>query len=72
MTIKFEDKTGAMTSVRDREGAIEAIKKVVVGQAMMQIAAISPELAVNLPNILRCLQEHHEIRTALDGRVPTP
>ena len=51
MRIEQEDVTGRLPSVRD----VEEAKNAVVG-AFRSIGSLPPELAVQLPNILRCLE----------------
>lgn len=67
MSIDIEDKTGHLVSERDIQDAIDAVSHAVprVTQLMQ-----TPALAVNLPNILRCLRELQIIRKHFGEQVP--
>lgn len=51
MPIEEIDTTGKMPTVKDVEEAEQAVKSLIT-----KIATVPPEIAVQLPNILRCLQ----------------
>lgn len=70
MTIELEDKTGELTSSADRHAAIGAVKSALV-RSLTQLIPVAPELAVNLTNILRCLQEHDGMRDIFDLKKET-
>lgn len=54
--IEFDDKTGQPPSARDIDEAIAIVQKHITA-----IAALPPALAVQLPNIYRCLRYLREI-----------
>ena len=58
--IDFTDNTGKLVSLKDIDDAISAAKSLM--PRIVQISAISPEAAVNIGNVLRCLQELKAIR----------
>lgn len=63
MTIEIEDNIGKLVSLKDIDDAISAVRQGVVSVAkIMEI----PQLAVNMPNILRCLNELKTIRQRLE------
>lgn len=64
MSIQETDITGQAPSERDVDDAIQAIRNQVVGMGMLKLP---PELAVNLPNILRCLQHYKAHRRPEGG-----
>lgn len=49
------DRTGSLPTLEDVERAQGAIRAAAV-KDIMQITQVSPELAVELPNVLRCLE----------------
>ncbi len=55
-----EDKTGQRVSLPDIDDAIGAMKAMIVRIDLL--TKIPPQVAVNLPNILRCLQELRQFR----------
>lgn len=61
--IDIQDKTGSLVSIDDIDAAIRAVAGAITKIQMLMQA---PELAVNLPNILRCLRELQAIRKHLD------
>jgi hypothetical protein len=65
--IEIEDNTGKLVSLQDIDDAIAACSA-----AVTRITTVmgNPQLAVNLPNILRCLQELKAIRQNLSGLFP--
>jgi hypothetical protein len=64
--MNFEDKTGTPPSQRDIDEAIQVVKKMIITSVMK----LPPELAINLPNILRCLQRLREIEPTFTSTVP--
>ncbi len=67
MTIEIEDKTGHLVSVEDIDAAIMAVDRGIVSIGKLMLV---PELAVNMPNIRRCLQELKGIREAMARHIP--
>lgn len=55
-----EDKTGAAVSDQDIDDALDAVTA-----SLVKIATLPPQLAVNLPNIRRCLQQFKTSRAAM-------
>ena len=55
--ISFEDKSGHPSAMRDYDEAIEVVKKHLVTGIMN----LPSDLAVQLPNILRCLEQGRDM-----------
>lgn len=58
--MESEDLTGSLVSDRDIDDAMSAVKT-----GMIHVMKLPPELAVNLPNVLRCLQQLKTNRAAM-------
>ncbi len=65
MDIDTEDRTGRLVSERDIDDAIAAVIGAVPKTVQIMQAGV-PGLAVNIPNILRCLQELQVMRRRVD------
>ena len=64
--MSFIDMTGTPPSERDVDEATKVVKKMIITQMMN----LPPELAINLPNILRCLQRLKEIEPTFTSSTP--
>lgn len=67
MDVNIEDRTGSLVSIDDIDAAIRAAAGAIT---KIQLLMQTPELAVNLPNILRCLRELQAIRKHLEADKP--
>lgn len=59
--MEFINKTGDAVSIEDIDGAIAVVRRSLV----QNILSLPPGLAVEMTNILRCLQQFHTLRLKL-------